>query len=32
MQNPNRTLLIENRLSPVIAELYLLEGKKYVED
>jgi len=27
-----RGLVIENRLSPVIAELYLLEGKKYVED
>lgn len=27
-----RGLVIENRLSSVIAELYLLEGKKYVED
>ena len=26
-----RGLVIENRLSSVVAELYLLEGKKYVE-
>lgn len=27
-----RLLVIENRLSPVVAELYMMEGKEYVED
>ena len=26
-----RLLVIENRLSPVVAELYMMEGKEYVE-
>jgi len=27
-----RELVVENRLSSVVAELYLMEGKRYVED
>jgi hypothetical protein len=27
-----RSLVVENRLSSVVAELYLLEGRRYVKD